>query len=164
MTDRDDLPLDPDIEADETPARRPQPVHLRGRYIALVFAGGTIGTFLRYALTLAIPAWNGVPIATFLINVTGAFLLGLLLEALARRGPDEGVRRGLRLFVGTGVLGGYTTYSAFAVDTDGLLLASQFGAGALYGLATVLVGAAASVAGIALGVAVHRAHERKAAA
>jgi fluoride exporter len=169
MTDRSDdrehgaLPLDPDLEADETPGRAPRPVHLSWPAIGLVVLGGAIGTFARYALSLAVPTWNGIPLATFLINVTGAFLLGLLLEALVRGGPDRGRRRGIRLFAGTGILGGYTTYSAFAVDADGLLLASQFAAGALYALATVLVGAAASVAGIALGAAAHRARDRRGA-
>ena len=156
-----ELPLDPDIEIDETPTRAPRAVHLRWSAIALVVAGGTIGTFLRYALSLVIPSWNGIPVGIFVINVTGAFLLGLLLEALVRGGPDEGTRRTLRLLLGTGALGGYTTYSAFAVDTDGLLLSAQVGPSALYGLATVLVGAAASVAGIALGAALHRARRRR---
>jgi CrcB protein len=133
-----------------------RPLHLRWSAIGLVVLGGAVGTLLRYLLSLVIPEWNGMPLGIFVINVTGAFVLGWLLEALARGGPDEGDRRTLRLLVGTGVLGGYTTYSTFAVDTDGLLLASQFDLSALYGLATVLVGAAASVAGIAVGAAVAR--------
>ncbi|MBX3067430.1 MAG: CrcB family protein [Cryobacterium sp.] len=52
------------------------------------------------------------------------------------------------------VLGGYTTYSTFAADTHGLILALQFGPSAIYGLATVVIGAAASIAGIALGSAI----------
>ncbi len=153
------LPTDPDIEVDETPARAPRPVHLSWRAIGLVVAGGTIGTFLRYALSVAIPDLGGIPVAVFLINVAGAFVLGWLLEALARGGPDAGRRRSLRLFAGTGILGGYTTYSTFAVDTEGLILASQYGASALYGIATVLVGAAASVGGIAVGAAIHRGRD-----
>jgi CrcB protein len=130
-----------------------RPLHLRWTAIGLVVLGGAAGTLLRYLLSLTIPAWHGLPLGIFVINVTGAFALGWLLEALARSGPDEGRRRTARLLVGTGVLGGYTTYSTFAVDTDGLLLAAQVGPSALYGLATVLVGAAASVAGIAVGAA-----------
>jgi CrcB protein len=133
-----------------------RPLHLRWTAIALVVLGGALGTLVRYLLSLAIPEWHGMPLGIFVINVTGAFALGWLLEVLARGGPDEGGRRTLRLLVGTGVLGGYTTYSTFAVDTDGLLLAAQVGPSALYGLATVLVGAAASVAGIAVGAAVSR--------
>lgn len=124
--------------------------------LALVFAGGMVGTAARYALSLLIPAWGAVPVATFLINVVGAFALGWLIEALTRRGPDEGGRRALRLSAGTGVLGGFTTYSALAVDTDGLLLAAQLGAGVLYALATVILGAVASLGGIAVGAATSR--------
>ncbi|HKT58122.1 MAG TPA: CrcB family protein [Microbacterium sp.] len=133
-----------------------RPLHLRWGAIGLVVAGGAVGTLLRYLLALVVPAWRGMPLGVFVINVTGAFVLGWLLEALTRGGPDQGGRRIARLLVGTGVLGGYTTYSTFAVDTDGLLLTSQFGASALYGLATVIVGAAASVAGVAVGAALAR--------
>ncbi len=135
-------------------ARRP--LHLRWTAIGLVVLGGAIGTVLRYLLSLVIPSWHGLSLGIFVINVTGAFALGWLLEVLARGGPDAGRRRAARLLIGTGVLGGYTTYSTFAVDTDGLLLAAQFGPSALYGLATVLIGAAASVAGITVGAAVSR--------
>ena len=62
----------------------------------------------------------------------------------------------MRLFAGTGILGGFTTYSAFAVDADGLIVADRLGAGLLYAVATILVGALASVAGIALGARLGR--------
>lgn len=153
----DDLPIDPDLEVEEPQRRGPRPIHLHWKYIGLVFAGGAIGTCLRYLLSTVIPAWQGLPIATFTVNVTGAFALGWLLETLSRGGPDQGLRRAVRLFVGTGILGGYTTYSSFAVDTDGLIASAQLGNSILYGLATVLVGATASLAGILIGSAVYRA-------
>lgn len=137
-------------------ARPPLPVHLHWRSVLLVFVGGAIGTAVRSALSAALPAVGGIPVVTFGINVVGAFLLGWLLEALALRGPDEGGRRDARLFAGTGVLGGFTTYSAFAVDTDGLIASADVGAGILYAVATIVVGAAASVAGIALAAALGR--------
>jgi CrcB protein len=127
------------------------PVHLHWRHILLVFAGGAVGTAARYLLSSVIPVAAGIPVGTFGINVVGAFLLGWLLEALALRGPDTGGRLRMRLFAGTGILGGFTTYSAFAVDADGLIVADRPGASILYALATILFGAAASVAGIALG-------------
>jgi CrcB protein len=133
-----------------------RPVHLRWSAIGLVFAGGTVGTLLRYALGLALPPWNSLPVAVFVANIVGAFALGWLLEALLRRGPDAGIRRSLRLLLGTGMLGGFTTYSAFAVDTDGLLGSAHLVAGLGYGLLTVFVGAAASVLGIAVGAALTR--------
>ena len=93
-------------------------MHLHWRSVLLVFVGGAIGTTVRYLLSAAVPTVAGIPLITLVINVTGAFVLGWLLEALALRGPDAGPRRDLRLFAGTGILGGYTTYSSFAVDTD----------------------------------------------
>ncbi len=155
-----ELPRDPDVETDAGAARSQVPVHLGASAGALVVVGGAIGTFLRYALSQVIPAWQGIPVAILLVNVVGAFLLGLLIELLARGGPDHGGRRAIRLFAGTGVLGGFTTYSTFALDTDGLLQAAQVGGSVLYALTTVVVGAAASVAGIALGAALHRSRAR----
>src|SRR5690606_917565 len=67
-------------------------------HVGLVFVGGAVGTLARYLVTMAVPAWNGLPLPTFVVNVTGAFLLGALLVALARRGPDTGWRRAMRLF------------------------------------------------------------------
>lgn len=126
------------------------PIHLHWRYIGLVFLGGALGTTARYLISSAIPPWLGLPLGTFLINVVGAFVLGVLLEALALRGPDEGVLRNLRLFIGTGILGGFTTYSAFAVDTDGLLTSNNLTGSIIYAVATIVIGALASLAGIAL--------------
>jgi CrcB protein len=124
-------------------------VHLRAASWALVAVGGTGGTAAREGLSLAIPVMNGIPVATLGINIAGAFLLGVLLEALVRRGEDHGLRRNLRLLLGTGFLGGFTTYSALAVDTAGLLGDGQPGSAVGYSLATVLIGAAGTWAGIA---------------
>jgi CrcB protein len=103
---------------------------------------------VRAVLEAALPAGGGFPVTTFGINVAGAFLLGALVETLARRGPDTGARRVLRLGLGTGVLGGFTTYSTLAVETASLPapVASAYLAG------TVLLGAAASLAGVLLGM------------
>ncbi len=131
------------------------PIHLHWRYIGLVFFGGALGTTARYLISSVIPPWLGLPVGTFLINVVGAFILGVLLEALALRGPDEGIRRNLRLFVGTGILGGFTTYSAFAVDTDGLLTSNDLAGSLVYAVATIVIGALASLAGIALAARYH---------
>ncbi|GAB2980330.1 fluoride efflux transporter FluC [Frigoribacterium salinisoli] len=128
-----------------------RPLHLRGRSLALVALGGALGTALREVIALSAPAPAGsVPWSVLAINVTGAAVLGLLLEGLARGGPDEGRRRDLRLLLGTGVLGGFTTYSALAVDTallgDGHLpVALGYGAGSVVaGLLAAAVGIAAA--------------------
>jgi fluoride exporter len=135
---------------------RSRSIHLSPANIALVAAGGAIGTAVRYLITLVWPAGWSAPLAILLINVLGAFVLGLILETLVARGPDVGRRRMVRLGIGTGVLGGFTTYSTLAVDTVTLSLGHPV-LGMAYGLGTVLVGAAASVVGIATA----RAFERR---
>lgn len=136
-------------------------MHLHWRSVLLVFAGGAIGTTVRYLLSAAVPSVGGIPVVILAINVVGAFLLGWLLEALALRGPDTGRRRDARLFAGTGILGGFTTYSSFAVDTDGLFAAQNLGGGIGYAVATIAIGALASVAGIAAAAALGRRGARR---
>lgn len=128
--------------------------HLNWRHLGLVVIGGTFGTAAREGLTLAIPGINALPTTTLMINIVGAFLLGLLLESLVRAGSDEGARRTLRLMLGTGFCGGFTTYSAFAVDAMLLFEGDWPAGGPTTGVAliaaTVLIGAAATWAGIAV--------------
>jgi CrcB protein len=152
----EELPLDPDLDAAETATGSSRPIHLRPGALLLVFVGGTLGTAAREALSLAIPPLNGIPYAIFGINIVGALLLGVLLESLVRRGPDHGGRQRLRLLLGTGVMGGFTTYSALALDSARLIGSGTVGAGAAYAVGTVLVGAAATWTGIALAAAAHR--------
>lgn len=144
------LPLDPDIETGESASGLPLAIHLNWRFIALVGLGGAGGTAARHLLGDAIGTTHGFPLGTFLINIVGAFALGILLQTLARSGSDAGHRRRIRLFLGTGFLGGFTTYSALAVDADTLLRADQLGLALAYAVGTVAVGLVASVAGIAI--------------
>ena len=150
MNDRADgaLPHDPDVEVDEDALGRPLPVHLTPSAITLVFAGGTLGVLARAGLDHAFPTRSGFPATTFAINVVGALALAILIEALALRGPDAGSRRAFRLLLGTGLLGGFTTYSALAVQTDALLRSGQIATAAAYAVGTVVLGLAASIAGI----------------
>ncbi|MDN5833089.1 MAG: CrcB family protein [Brevibacterium sp.] len=126
-----------------------RPVHLRLPYLGLALVGGIFGTAAREAISLAVPSTSGIPWAIFAVNILGAFLLGLLLDALARMGPDDGRRRRLRIMVGTGFMGGFTTYSALATDAASLLGEGEVGAGIAYGLGTILIGGLATWAGIA---------------
>ena len=126
-------------------------MHLRARSLGLVFVGGALGTGVRAGVNAAAPALRGIPVAVLLVNVLGAFVLGLLLQRLHRSGPDEGRLRDLRLLVGTGVLGGFTTYSALAADTAGLLADGRPGAALLYAGSTLVLGLAAALAGLRLG-------------
>ena len=127
-----------------------RPPHLRVHLLGLVFAGGATGTLARWSVGVAMPHLTHVSAATFGVNVVGAFVLGALLGGLARPGPDEGRRRALRLTLGTGFCGGFTTYSALANDTDALLRAGLVGHALAYALGTLVLGLAASALGIAV--------------
>ncbi|MEO3942345.1 CrcB family protein [Paenarthrobacter nicotinovorans] len=131
-------------------------VHLRGKFIAIVAAGGVFGALARYGLGLVIPAPGAWPLPTLLINLSGALALGALLEGLSRRGPDVGNRQVLRLALGTGFLGAYTTYSTLALDAVHLFTAGAATAAAGYLAASLLGGAAATTAGIWVGAWHHR--------
>jgi CrcB protein len=142
--------------------RDDRPIQLRWRQLGLVAAGGAVGTALREAIALLIAPVGGVDVAVLGINIVGAFALGVLLEYLARRGPDEGGWRTARLLLGTGLLGGFTTYSALAADTSLLFAADRAGLALAYGVGSVLLGGLAAWAGIALSAAAGRARRRPA--
>ncbi len=129
-----------------------RPAHRDPAVLALIAAGGAAGTAVRAVLERAVPAHPGQwPWTTFSINLTGAFILGLLLELLVRSGPDSGWRRRVRLSVGTGVLGGYTTYSTFAVEVGHLATGPLPLLGPMYAVTSVVLGVLAAAAGIASG-------------
>ncbi len=137
------------------PAPRSAPPHRRPALVLLVAAGGVAGTFARHGLGLLYPdgprEW---PVTTFAVNIAGAFLLGLLMEALTRYASGSRGRRWptlVRLGAGTGALGAFTTYSTLAVDTDLLAHNGLVGSAVTYALATVTAGAAACAIGIAVG-------------
>jgi CrcB protein len=138
---------------DAAPGRRrsARPLHFTPAAMALVLAGGFVGAAAREAVEQALHSSSGgFPWATFLINLAGAFILGLLLEALVRAGQDSGWRRGARLLGGTGVCGGFTTYSTFALEAVQLGRAGHVAIAALYVAATVIGGLITTTAGIAV--------------
>lgn len=113
------------------------------RRLLLVFVGGTVGTAGRLALGLWMPDAGGFPLATFAVNVVGAFLIGLL----AARMPQTA---DLRVLLGTGVLGGFTTYSAFTTGTVELWYAEPVLA-AVYAVGSLVLGFAAAALGLRVG-------------
>jgi CrcB protein len=121
------------------------------RWLGLIFLGAAVGTTARSLLQSAYPTGAGEwPLATFWINVGGSLLLGALLEGIAESGRDNGWRRGLRLGLGTGVMGGFTTYSTFSVETVLLLRSGQWWLGVGYALASVIAGVAGALLGVRL--------------
>jgi CrcB protein len=122
----------------------------RAANAVLILIGGMAGTVVRASLEAAAPAaLGGWPWTTFWINLVGSALLAVLVESLAAH-DDSGWRRSVRLGVGTGVLGGFTTYSTFSVETVSLLTQGHGVLAVTYALTSPLLGIAAAVAVIAV--------------
>ncbi len=118
--------------------------------VAAVAAGGVLGASARYAATLLWPAAPGAfPWTTLAVNTAGCALLGLLM-VLATEAPAA-PHPLLRPFLGTGFCGGFTTFSAYALDTRRLLGADRAAEAVLYLGGTLLAALAAVVAGVAAG-------------
>ena len=119
------------------------------RLILFAAAGGALGAGLRHFINTAFLAWlgPGFPWATLTVNVVGSLLMGALIQALM---PFDGGAPGLRVFLATGILGGFTTFSAFSLDAWVLYERQQHAALAAYVAASVLLSIAALVLGMAL--------------
>lgn len=119
------------------------------QFLLLVFLGGGIGSTLRYGVNLATVAWFGphFPWGTLTVNVVGSAIMGAFAGWILTREPGTG-SDALRLFVMTGVLGGFTTFSAFSLD---VVVLWQRGAAATavgYVLASVALSLLALVTGM----------------
>lgn len=112
---------------------------------ALVALGGGTGAAARYWLGRAIGAGHGFPWGTFAANVIGSLALGALAAWLARHG--EGGQH-LRLLLAVGLLGGFTTFSAFSLESALMIERGQAGLAALYIGGSVLAGIAALFIGL----------------
>lgn len=117
----------------------------------LVFIGGGIGAMLRHSVNIAFARWlrSDFPFHTLFENVSGSLVMGLLATYFALK---SGSSQPLRLLLTTGILGGYTTFSAFSLEAVLLWERDQHGLAALYVLASVI----ASIAGLALGAELTR--------
>ena len=108
---------------------------MKARILLAVAVGGAVGAVARAALTTAFPETaDGFPWTTFAINVTGAFLLALLPASAAVRRSEV-----LPPLLGTGVLGGYTTLSAYSEQTRALLDLGRTGTALAYFVGTIAV-------------------------
>jgi fluoride exporter len=114
--------------------------------VLLVALGGGLGAAGRFGVSLAMPvradAW---PWATFLINVSGSLLIGILAGWLSTRG-EEGEQ--WRLLLGVGVLGGFTTFSAYSLETMRMIERNDWLGASTYSIGSVLAGLAAVAIGM----------------
>jgi CrcB protein len=117
----------------------------------IVFVGAGLGGVVRLLLNNAAPIWFGFdfPWATLFINVTGSLLMGLLVGWLAFK-AGAGWSQPVRLFLATGVLGGYTTFSTFSLEAVSLFERDAYGAAFAYVVGSVGLGLAGLFAGLAL--------------
>ncbi len=115
----------------------------------IVFLGGGVGAALRHGSNLAVARMLGTafPYGTLLINITGSCIMGLVAAYFAFKGDAS---QHWRLFLTTGILGGYTTFSAFSLDVALLYERGEFGMAALYVIASVALSIVGLFAGLAL--------------
>lgn len=114
--------------------------------LSLVALGGAIGASLRYLTGVGVVRLYGhsdFPVAIITVNVVGSFLMGVFVVAGAQRGLTH-----LSPFVMTGILGGFTTFSAFSLETMTLIERGQTGSAALY----VALSVGLSIGGLAVGL------------
>ncbi|MFF3751551.1 fluoride efflux transporter CrcB [Streptomyces sp. NPDC002018] len=134
-------PTDPDVDL-SFPAHRPERARVLWPVVAAVALGAMCGAAARYGASLIWPtATAGFPWTTFAVNVTGCALIGVFMVMIS---DVWTAHRLVRPFVGTGVLGGYTTFSTYAVDIARLVDAGRARAGMAY-LGLTLLAALAAV-------------------
>lgn len=114
--------------------------------ILLVGLGGGIGSILRYVATVMITA-KRFPYATLSVNILGSFIIGLVLAFSIK---DEQFANNWKLFLATGICGGFTTFSAFSLENMQLLQSGKAGMAFLYIALSVVLGIAATFAGYQL--------------
>ncbi|GIJ23545.1 putative fluoride ion transporter CrcB 1 [Micromonospora lutea] len=134
-------PVDPDVELDQ-PSRRAALPDGAASLLTVIAVGGMTGALVRHGLAIAFPhPPRGFPWATFAVNVSGCLLIGVLMVLITevRDAP-----RLVRPFLGVGVLGGYTTFSTYAVEVQQAVTAGAARTGLLY-LAGTLVAALTAV-------------------
>jgi CrcB protein len=136
--------MDSDVELRQAAQRReldrPWPV------LGAISAGGALGAAARYGLLVAFPtAPPGFPWTIFVVNVTGCLLIGALMVLVTDVWPQ---RRLLRPFLGVGVLGGFTTFSTYSVELQGLVDARALGTAAVYLVGTLVAALAATWTGL----------------
>ena len=140
VRDDHDLPVDPDADARDPAAG--------WDVLAVIALGGALGSLARWGLgeTAGTPAGD-VPWATVVENVSGSLALGVLMVLVAEVWPSS---RHLRPFAGVGLLGGWTTFSTYALDTRTLLAHDRPAAATLYVVGSLVLGLLAVLVGLRL--------------
>ena len=116
--------------------------------ILVVGMGGFFGASLRYAIGTWVARFNetGFPFNTFFINIVGCFLIGIFFGG----GFNENTEFPLKEFVAIGILGGFTTFSAFGLETFEMLKSGQLKLSTIYVLGSMLIGLAAVFLGMSI--------------
>jgi CrcB protein len=114
--------------------------------IGAIALGGAAGTVGRAAIEQASPAGSGFPWPTFTVNIFGSLVLGLAVAFLEAAAPT----RYLRPLIGTGLCGGFTTFSTFTVETDSLVRDGRAGIAIAYAVASIATGLLAVSAGMGI--------------
>ena len=117
---------------------------MSGQAIILVAFGGALGAVGRHLVGLVLKTAAGFPWATMSVNILGSLLMGLVIGWLSRQNDGSDA---LRLFVAVGILGGFTTFSAFSMDLFTLLERRDIAATVLYLGGSLLGGLAAFIIG-----------------
>jgi CrcB protein len=113
----DPRPIDSDVDV-HLPAQRTELARSHGRVLLVVAFGGGIGAIARYGIGLLLPTTGHFPYGTFGINVLGCALIGVLMVLIGEVYPGSQL---IRPFFGTGILGGFTTFSTYTNEFRALL-------------------------------------------
>ncbi|MGD9986921.1 fluoride efflux transporter CrcB [Pseudonocardia sp.] len=123
------------------------PLRGQGPAVVAVALGGAVGAIARWAVGLALPTPAGTfPLATFLVNVLGCFLIGVVVVAVTELTTAHPL---VRPFLATGILGGFTTFSTYSVDAQHLVAAGRIGTAFTYLGATLAAAVVAAWLGLA---------------
>ena len=140
------FPIDPDVtevDVPTVPDRAFRLLRARRDILLVIAVGGALGAVARYGMARGLPHAAGqLPWSTLLTNVAGCFAIGVLMVVVVERLPSN---RLVRPFLGTGLLGGFTTFSTYAVDTRALLAAGRPAVAAAYLFGTLVLGLLAVV-------------------
>ena len=115
--------------------------------VATVALGGALGSVMRYLVAGAVQPswWSGFPFGIFVVNITGGLAMGLITAMAALK---LNLSAEMRAFLTTGILGGYTTFSTFSLDSALLLQKGQYGLAAFYVIGSVALSILALFAGL----------------